>query len=331
MTKPLDVTNDQGCATQERGSTIGGTGSKGSRRSRGGTCDVTGRTSCSSDQCGQLHHELADRDRQSEFGRHLAITGTFSGNFTINKNLTLLGSGTAVLNGHNSRTTLIVSSGATAALNHMTVTGGNASGSGQAADGGGIRNFGTLTLAQRTVNNSAGGSGGGIFNDSSAALTLKQTTVSGNTATVDGGGIYNNGMMTLTGSAISNNSATYSGGGIFNCCGFESVTLQDTRISNNSAYTGGCLFNMLDNVTLDDSSVSGNTAKYEAGGINNNAGNTTLRNSTVNNNTAKGGAAGTVGGGVYTFSGTVSLDHSNVRSNTPDNCAPTGYVDGCTG
>ena len=70
----------------------------------------------------------------------------------------------------------------------------------------------------------------------------------------------------------------------------------------------------------------------EAGGIDNNAGTTTLKNTTVTSNAAESGESGTFGGGIFTFSGTVSLAGSSaVQGNSPDNCAPTGAVAGCTG
>jgi hypothetical protein len=47
--------------------------------------------------------------------------------------------------------------------------------------------------------------GGGIWNDPAGNLTLADSTVSGNTASVDGGGIRNFGTVTLTGSTVINN------------------------------------------------------------------------------------------------------------------------------
>jgi hypothetical protein len=264
-------------------------------------------------------------------GATLAVTGTCFGSYTIDQNLTLVGQGTAVLDGQNSYTTLTVSSGATVGVRKLTITGGNA-GTGSAGDGGGINNSGTLTLDQSTVSNSAASSyGGGIYN--SATLTLNQTTVSGNNGSVFGGGIYNNGAMTVEASKISQNSAGSGGGGIFTGFGFSPVTVTDSMVIGNTATagSGGGIFNILDNETLANTTVKGNTAALEGGGINNNAGTTTLDNSAVTNNTAQQGESGYYGGGIFDFSGTVPLNDSSVRSNTPDNCDPSGYVSGCTG
>jgi Putative Ig domain len=87
----------------------------------------------------------------------------------------------------------------TATLTNTLVTGNTASG-----NGGGVVNFGVLTLNDRAtvVRNTAGSQGGGIYNDDAGTVTLRNhATVIFNTAqggTGSGGGIYNN-SGTLTG------------------------------------------------------------------------------------------------------------------------------------
>ena len=85
---------------------------------------------------------------------------------------------------------------------------------------------------------------------------------------------------------------------------------------------------------MTNSAVANNTAALVGGGINNNAGTMTLNNSSVTGNTANNALsreAGAVGGGIFTFSGTVPLNHSQVSHDTPDNCDPPSAVPGCTG
>lgn len=264
---------------------------------------------------------------QASPGATLAVTGTCSGDYTINQNLTLVGHQTAVLDAQGSGTTLTVSPGATVQVTDLTIT------SGDAIDGGGVNNSGTLTLSRVLVTNSFASSGGGIFNNSSASVTLSQTTVSLNNSGGFGGGIYNNGAMTINSSTVEQNLSADGGGGIFSCCGFKPATVSNSTISGNfTAGSGGGIFNQLDSITLVNSRVAGNTAVLEAGGIDNNAGTTTLKNTTVTSNAAQSGESGTFGGGIFDFSGIVSLTGSSaVLGNSPDNCAPTGVVPGCTG
>ena len=92
-------------------------------------------------------------------------------------------------------------------LQETTIRGGVASGDAfAAADGGGVFNYGTLTLTDSTISgNSAAGSGGGVL--SRGPLTLTHSTISGNSAR-SGGGVQNYYTLTLTDSTISGNSAS---------------------------------------------------------------------------------------------------------------------------
>jgi fibronectin-binding autotransporter adhesin len=84
-------------------------------------------------------------------------------------------------------------------------------------DGGAIYNAGALTISNSTLDDNIasytgqGGYGGAIFNAYRATATITGCTLSGNFGAV-GGGIYNDGVMTLSGSTI-----VLSGGdGIYN-------------------------------------------------------------------------------------------------------------------
>src|SRR5262249_5643980 len=97
------------------------------------------------------------------------------------------------ISGSDSTTAFTVHGSTTATLSGLTIAHGNA------AEGGGIFNGGTLTVSASTfAGNAATNSGGGIFNNGS--LTVSASTFAGNSANVDGGGIFNN-VGTLTVSA----------------------------------------------------------------------------------------------------------------------------------
>ncbi len=170
--------------------------------------------------------------------------------------------------------------------------------------GGGIVNYGSVTLTNSTVSgNSARSSGGGIFNYGS--LTLTDSTVSGNLA-LRGGGIDNNGSLTLTDSTVSGNLALR-GGGI---SAFGDVILSRSLVSGNTAFRGGGIYKVFGSLTLTDSTVSGNSA-YTGGGISfNHYSSVTLTNSTVSGNSAAGN-----GGGIDS-SGGLTLTNSTVSGNS---------------
>jgi hypothetical protein len=104
-----------------------------------------------------------------------------------------------------------------------------------------------------TITNNSAGEGGGIGSSSffpARALTVMNSTVSGNHATT-GGGITYIGVMNVTGSTVSGNDATNDGGGIYiydNTFGM-STTLTSSTVTNNRAnsgnsgsYAGGGIF-----------------------------------------------------------------------------------------
>ena len=98
-----------------------------------------------------------------------------------------------------------------------------------------------------------------------AASHLQNDTYSGNTATQEGGAIYNAGTMTVYGCTLSGNTAEL-GGGLFNDGG--TVTLCTATLAANTATRnrpGGALYNN-GTMTLSATTVAANVA-YQAGGI----------------------------------------------------------------
>ena len=160
-----------------------------------------------------------------------------------------------------------------------TAGGGSVCGGNNTGNGGGICNYGTLSITGGTigstghsVGNKSKGFGGGIYNASGAEFTMTGGAVSGNSTTVksgnsQGGGIYvTDGNVTLENCSITNNSAGNSGGGIFISSG--NVTVSECTITGNKAYagvTGGGVFLNSGSFILKDSTVSGNTGTKSSG------------------------------------------------------------------
>jgi fibronectin type 3 domain-containing protein len=152
-----------------------------------------------------------------------------------------------------------IDSGSTAALDGLTVAGG------QSTYGGGISNTGTLTISNCTVSdNFASEYGGGIFNTGTGLLTISDSLVSGNTAdgARAGGGVCDyGGLLDITACTITGNSSAGNGGGISNYNGTANVI--DCTITGNSASFGGGI-SSYGATNIIDSTVSGNT---HGGGI----------------------------------------------------------------
>jgi hypothetical protein len=238
--------------------------------------------------------------------------GTYVGNVTVSKNLTLLGAGegsdpasNTILDANGNGSPVTIPAGVTATVQGVRITGA----SGIVASG--VTNNGTLTMRDCTVTgneSTANNSGGGLRNGNGASLTMTTCTVSGNTAGRDGGGILTlSGSLSMTACTVSDNTAGGLGGGIA-CNGSGTTQLLGCVIGpGNMALQGGGLsvFNGA-SVTLDASFVFGNEATD----------------------------AGSPGGGIRNSNSTVTLQHgSTVSDNDPDNCVATGSGtitgDGC--
>jgi CSLREA domain-containing protein len=224
--------------------------------------------------------------------------------FTINQGVTVEISGLTISNGQ-----LVnppgggggIQNSGTLNLHHSTVSGNSS----------GIHNLGTLTVSNALVsaNNGTGissgvfggatnatisnslisnNSNGGIFNNASnggsATLSINATTISGNSAQLIGGGVFNGAAsstsratLTIENSTISGNSAPNSGGGLYNAAVFGAVTtatVSNTTISGNTQ--GGGIFHMSNgsgsssSLVLNDCTISNNYiggASLSTGGI----------------------------------------------------------------
>jgi CSLREA domain-containing protein len=283
---------------------------------------------------------------------HHASTLTIT-NSVFSDNVAGLGGGIAHEGGNMSLTGSLV--------NHNTAEGGGQLGGGvsvraeatavisdtvisdnTAGGGGGIRNSGTLTVANSLVSHNVAIIGGGIAN--SGLLVLTDSLVTGNTAD-RGGGLYNytynadsdTGMMTVTNSVISDNEATrndpdYGGGGLFNTGtgGAVAVFVNSALTGNTSRYShGGAIYNdHFGQVTLVNSTLSGNVALKDGGGIYD-RGNSiymtivSLYNTTIANNRTELGE----GGGIHIWGSMFNFGNSIVAGNNDDgNEAPDCFT-----
>jgi hypothetical protein len=297
--------------------------------------------------CNANHNALQPAIDGAAKGGTLLVTGTCTGPFTISNDLTLDGIGQAVLDGNQAGRTVTVGSTALVRLDDLIITNGV----------GGINNQGTLTVVGSTVNGNtaANGPGGGINNAVNATLVVRVSTVRDNYSLGAGGGINNNGSLTVSDSNLFGNSAdncggidstgigvtasvgqssvhdnvarVADGGGI---CDSSTLTLSGSSVYGNTAGFGAGLYDNDGTESVIRSTVTRNTASDQGGGIYDvNGGTMTLTRSAVEDNTADGGPGS--GGGIYNASGTVTLDRSWARTNNPDNCAPSGSVPGCFG
>ena len=144
--------------------------------------------------------------------------------------------------------------------------------------GGAVRVFEVNAGATATVKNLILKNGygwqlaGGVLNN--GKLTLDHVVVTANTMATDagdywqgGGGIYNGdgATLNLVDSTVSNNHAAWSGGGIYSFFNTTTTIVRSTISGNVSNDVGGGI-RSLGNMTIANSTISGNTATGWHGG-----------------------------------------------------------------
>ncbi|HEX8198539.1 MAG TPA: dockerin type I domain-containing protein [Pyrinomonadaceae bacterium] len=206
------------------------------------------------------------------------------------------------------------------------------------------------------TNNDASTYGGGFSIDTIPAISISNSTITGNDAKTNGGGIFSKPIfasgtlstLTMTGNTINNNRADVDnnatgatvdgdGGGIFQERG--NLTLSGGTIGGsgtaNTAFNGGGIAHRYEGaptasiinnstMTIDNVTISFNTARSDGGGFYNNSANQTTNSivnlgSTTNVNLLSNNA-NVNGGGISNInSGTANLTRATVRSNNADN------------
>jgi hypothetical protein len=178
-----------------------------------------------------------------------------------------------------------------------------------APQGGGILNYGTLSLDRVVVTNNVENSGGpasfdlgggGIYNGDSATLNLTDSTVSDNTSVNQpGGGIFGffNSTINITRSTVSGNVGGVVAGGL-RSLGTTNVVNSTFSDNTSTAWHGGAMF-------LTDGAV-------------------TISNSTIVGNNSPGGTAGGLMVATFGAPVNVTLENNVIADNGTDNCQVEG-------
>lgn len=185
---------------------------------------------------------------------------------------------------------------------------------------------GTLNLSNTDITSCSAPKGGAIYVES-GKVVMDSGTISGNTATTDGGGVYvaSNGTFIMSGGTISGNTATNgAGGGICN----EGITC---------LYDGATIGNASASGTAESATACSNKAGTNGGGIYNSkklalgykawASTATAPAATDKETLTKGvyyNYAGT-GGGIFNFNtGTIYIASGNVSKNLASSASEGG-------
>lgn len=206
-------------------------------------------------------------------------TITLTSEKTINSNTTINGGGQITLSGGGTTRLFALQDGANLTLQNITLQNGKSN-----SDGGAIYvdRLSTLTLTNSAVNNSVAANGGAIAlngwgsSDPGGTLIVTNSSFSGNSSTelaLPGGG---------------------NGGGALYITGGSTATVSGSSFSNNTSVNGGGIHILGANLTVTNSTFTGNIA----------------------NNTAGGGGGGAIYvDGTKNFNGTIDISLSTFSNN----------------
>jgi predicted outer membrane repeat protein len=183
-----------------------------------------------------------------------------------------------------------------------------------------------LTITGGSATSGSDGDGGGILNN--GTLTILDCVIIGNTAG-SGGGIESGGLLTITNSTLSGNVAAGLGGGIYS---FASLYISGSTISGNSAPYGAGVANQDHQTTVTSSTFSGNSASRDGGGFFG-SGEITATNSTFSANSAKSSGGAIFGESQFiltdcTISGNTAAKSSGGGIYTNAGTGTTQLIDG---
>lgn len=158
-----------------------------------------------------------------------------------------------------------------------------------------------------------GGSGGGIFANTTG-ITMTGGTIAENDCTkYSGGGLYvDDSTMTMSGGTVKGNTAEGDGGGIYGYNGVQLTLSGEALISENSTEDngGGIALEMNSSVTLEGGKVSDNFAYLHGGGIYVKEGAVTMKGGAI-----VGNDCNRDGGGIYSSDSTIDMSDGSIEEN----------------
>ena len=191
----------------------------------------------------------------------------------LSANITISGQGSSVtvVRDPNAAATFrifTVDANTTCSISNLGITGG-------IAEGGGVQNSGTLSLANDNIYENGTTNvddGGGIENTSSGTLTVTSCSITDNKAGGYGGGIYNVGTLTILGQTSLTENNAFVGAGLYNEFSASAIINGYTEINDNTAsQQGGGIANFgtlsMNSGLIDDNVVTGNAGVQDGGGL----------------------------------------------------------------
>lgn len=139
--------------------------------------------------------------------------------------------------------------------------------------------------------------GGAIYNGPLSNPSIRDCMFEGNSAVPNGGALFNEANPRISRSIFVRNASSANGGAIFNSLTSSPVITNDFFVGNTAGQNGGAISSIA-GPSIVNSVFSGNSAAVLGGALFGGGGTAMVADTTVNGNSASGN-----GGGVYLFSG----------------------------
>ncbi|MGC9516291.1 MAG: Ig-like domain-containing protein [Methanomicrobiales archaeon] len=267
--------------------------------------------------------------------------GTYTGinntNITINKSIEIVGQSKkgTIIDALGKTGIFIINSGYTISIRNLTLQNGKSENYGgaiynrgsvitvtdcifkgnSAKDGGAIANHhGVLYVYKSTFQENNAEFGGAIVNQWVSILNIAHCNFNGNSASVDGGALYNDNSCTIVYTTFENNYALREGGAILNWRRNANLKISHSNFTENNATQGGAISNKWDCILLnvENSTFTGNNATVDGGAIYNIGGANflTIKNCEFINNLAQDD-----GGAIYS-SDNLNINETNFTHNS---------------
>ena len=198
-----------------------------------------------------------------------------------------------------------VGNGGELIVSGLSINGFINTGGGGVADneGGAIRNAGTFAAVESAFVNNVGDLGAALFNATGATATLIRPSFEGNISNVSGGGIYNEGTLTI-----------YDDFGTLDKDDYFEEPPRESFFDNSASGSGGGIYNegtllLQDTFFYDNTVGNASTAGQGAGVYNAASGTVTVNGSTLWNN------ASTKEGGAFYNAGVLTIDDTELTEN----------------
>lgn len=164
-----------------------------------------------------------------------------------------------------------------------------------------------VVIKDISIKNGSGLNGGAIFN--LGILTVANCNITDNQAANLGGAIFSSGTITFLASTISNNAAASVGGAVLNR---GTLTVSESTLADNTTSSVGGAIGNEGNATIERSTIANNSAGIAGGAIYHSIGVINIINSTISNNFAFNG------GGIFNTSA-LTISFSTLAENRSQN------------